>query len=80
MLDKYGRLIDDSRDYTIWQELELVFKRDKEFAPLDRAEEKCWQQCGTHVNRTESAGSASLSGPQRDERAKRPRTEVVGEM
>ncbi len=49
MLDKYGRLIDDSRDYTICQELELVFKRDKEFAPLDRAEEKCWQQCGTHV-------------------------------
>ena len=29
MLDKYGRLIDDSRDYIIWQALELVFKRDK---------------------------------------------------
>jgi hypothetical protein len=32
MLDKYGRFIDDSRDYVISQALELVFKRDKEFA------------------------------------------------
>ena len=31
-LDKYGRFIDDSRDYIISQALELVFKRDKEFA------------------------------------------------
>ena len=31
MLDKYGRFIDDSRDYIISQALELVFKRDKEF-------------------------------------------------
>ncbi len=28
MLDKYGRFIDDSRDYIISQALELVFKRD----------------------------------------------------
>jgi hypothetical protein len=33
-LDKYGRFIDDSRDYIISQALELVFKRDKEFCPL----------------------------------------------
>ena len=32
MLDKYGRFIDDSRDYIISQALELVFKRDREFA------------------------------------------------
>jgi hypothetical protein len=32
MLDSYGRFIDDSWDYIISQALELVFKRDKEFA------------------------------------------------
>ena len=32
MLDSYGRFIDDSRDYIISQALELVFKRDEEFA------------------------------------------------
>ena len=31
MLDSYGRFI-DSRDYIISQALELVFKRDQEFA------------------------------------------------
>ena len=32
MLDTHGRFIDDSRDYIISQALELVFKRDEEFA------------------------------------------------
>lgn len=32
MLDNYGRFIDDSREYIISQALDLVFKRDKEFA------------------------------------------------
>ena len=32
MLDKFGRFIDDSRDYIISQASELVFKRDKDFA------------------------------------------------
>jgi len=31
MLYKYGRFINDSRDYIISQALELIFKRDKEF-------------------------------------------------
>ena len=31
MLDRYGRFIDDSREYIITQALELVFKKDKEF-------------------------------------------------
>ncbi len=31
VLDSYGRVIDDSRDYIISQALEQVFKRDKEF-------------------------------------------------
>jgi len=79
MLDRYGRFIDDSRDYIISQALELVFKRDKEFArwvELDR-------NAGSSAERTtrnESASSAPPSGPQRDERGKRTRTEVLGEM
>jgi len=32
MLDRYGRFIDDSREYIISQALDLVFKKDKEFA------------------------------------------------
>ena len=39
MLDKYGRFIDDSRDYIIREALELVFKRDKEFARWVEQEE-----------------------------------------
>ena len=80
MLDKYGRFIDDSRDYIISQALELVFKRDKEFARWIEQGRNAGSNVERTLNRTESAGSASLSGPQRDERAKRPRTEVVGEM
>ena len=80
MLDKYGRFIDDSRDYIISQALELVFKRDKEFARWIEQESNAGSNVERTLTRTESAGSASPSGPQRDERAKHPRTEVVGEM
>ena len=80
MLDKYGRFIDDSRDYIISQALELVFKRDKEFARWVEQERNAGSNAERTLTRTESAGSASLSGPQRDERGKRPRAEVVGEM
>ena len=80
MLDKYGRFIDDSRDYIISQALELVFKRDKEFARWLEQREMLTAMRKRIVTRTESAGSASLSGPQRDERGKHPRPEAVGEM
>jgi hypothetical protein len=80
MLDKYGRFIDDSRDYIISQALELVLKRDKEFARWIEQEGNAGSNVERTLTRTESAGSASPSGPQRDERGKRPRTEVVGEM
>ena len=80
MLDKYGRFIDDSRDYIISQALELVFKRDKEFARWVEQEKNAGSNAERTLTRTESAASASLSGPQRDEKAKRPRTEVMGEM
>ena len=79
-LDKYGRFIDDSRDYIISQALELVFKRDKEFARWIEQERNASSNVERTLTRTESAGSASISGPQRNEREKRPRAEVVGEM
>ena len=80
MLDKYGRFIDDSRDYIISQALELVFKRDKEFARWVELDRNAGSSAERILTRTESAGSASPSGPQRDERGKRPRAEAVGEM
>ena len=80
MLDKYGRFIDDSRDYIISQALELVFKRDKEFARWFEQERNAGSSADRTLTRTESACSASPSGPQRDGRGKRPRTEVVGEI
>ncbi len=80
MLDKYGRFIDDSRDYIISQALELVFKRDKEFARWVEQNRNAGSNAERTITRTESAGSASLPGPQRDEREERPRTEVVDEM
>jgi hypothetical protein len=76
MLDKYGRFIDDSRDYIISQALELVFKRDKEFARWIEQERNASSNVERTLTRTESAGSASLSGPQRDEREKCPRPEL----
>jgi hypothetical protein len=77
---EYGRFIDDSRDYIISQALELVFKRDKEFARWVELDRNAGSSAERTLTRIESAGSASPSGPQRDERGKRPRTEVVGEM
>ena len=41
MLDKYGRFIDDSRDYIISQALELVFKTGQRIWTLGGAGEKC---------------------------------------
>ncbi len=80
MLDKYGQFIDDSGDYIISQALELVFKRDKEFARRVEQGRNARSNAERTITRTESASSASFSGPQRDERGKRPRAEVVGEM
>ena len=79
MLDKYGRFIDDSRDYIISQALELVFKRDKEFARWVEQERNAGSNGEGVVTRTEPAGSAAHSGPQGDEREKRPRAQAVGE-
>jgi hypothetical protein len=80
MLDKYGRFIDDSRDYIISQALELVFKRDKEFGRWLEQQRSANRDAESIVTRTESAGSASLSGPQRGGSGKHPRGEAVGEM
>ena len=80
MLDKCGRFIDDSRDYIISQALELVFKRNKEFARWVEQERNAESNAERTITHTESAGSASPSGPQRDETGKRSCAEVVGEM
>ena len=45
-LDKYARFIDYSRDYIISQALELVFKRDKEFARWVELDRNAGEQCG----------------------------------
>jgi hypothetical protein len=80
MLDSYGRFIDDSRDYIISQALELVFKRDKEFGRWFQQQRNPNRHAERIVTRTESAGSAPLSGPQRGEGKKHPLGEAVGEM
>jgi hypothetical protein len=80
MPDKYGRFIDESRDYIISQGLELVFKRNKEFARWVEQERNADSNAAGTITRTESAASASPSGPQRDETGKRLRAEVLGEM
>ena len=81
MLDIYGRdSFDDSRDYIISQALELVFKRDKEFGRWLEQQRNANRDAERIVTQTESAGSASLSGPHREGRGKHPRGEAVGEM
>ena len=56
MLDKYGRFIDDSRDYIISQALELVFNRDKEFARWVEQDRNAGSNAEHTITRTESAG------------------------
>jgi len=80
MLDSYGRFIDDSRDYIISQALELVFKRDKEFARWVEQQRNANNNAERMVSRTDSAGLAPQPGPQREERDKRHRAETAGEM
>ena len=57
MLDKYGRFIDDSRDYIISQALELVFKRDKEFGR--------WLEQQRNANRDAESITSRLPGSDR---------------
>ena len=80
MLDSYGRFIDDSRDYIISQALERVFKTDKEFARWLEHQRNANSDAQCIVTRTESASSASPSGPRHEERGKHSRGEVAGEM
>lgn len=66
MLNSYGRFINDSRDYIISQALEVVFKKDKEFAYwLEQQRE------GAEDNAKSMAGhdevSVAQGGPQVEE-------------
>jgi hypothetical protein len=80
MLHSYGRFIDDSRDYIISQALELVFKRDKEFARWVEQQRNANNNAERMVSRTDSAGIAPQAGPQREERGKRHRAEIAGQV
>jgi len=80
LLDSYGRFIDDSRDYIISQALELVFKRDKEFARWVEQQGNANNNAERMVSRTDSAGLAPQPGAHREQRGKHPRPEAAGEM
>jgi hypothetical protein len=77
MLDSYGRFIDDSREYIISQALDLVFKRDKEFARWLEHEADATK----HAQRsaTDSAHASPLATSKRNEEVmvKRPRPDIA---
>ena len=79
LLDKYGRFIDDSRDYIISQALELVFKRYKEFVRWVEQQKNANNNAERMVSRGDSAGLAPLQAAYRKERGKHPRVEPAGE-
>jgi hypothetical protein len=68
-----GRFIDDSRDYIVSQALGWYSNGTKNFARWVEQERNAGNNVECTLTRTESPGSASFSGPQRDERGKRPR-------
>ena len=80
VLDSHGRFIDDRRDYIISQALELVFKRDKEFARWGEQKRDVNSNAERMVIRADSAGSAQPFGPQRGREEKRPRAEALAEI
>jgi hypothetical protein len=80
LLDSYGRFIDDTRDYIISQALELVFKRDKEFARWAQQERNDNHHAEPTVRRTDSAGLTALRGPQREERGKRHPAQAAAQV
>lgn len=80
MLNSYGRFIDDSRDYIISQALELVFKKDHEFARwLDQRTGDAGSTTDA-TGRPDGASPVDRPGPQGEERAKRQRHQPVVEM
>ncbi len=80
MLNSYGRFIDDSRDYIISQALELVFKKDHEFARW-LEQRTADVETTTHGSvRPDGNSSVDPSGPQVEERAKRQRQQPLVEM
>ena len=77
MLDRYGRFIDDSREYIISQALDLVFKKDKEFAR--------WLEQQAESENMSNAWVVAMARrlpflswrPQGEERGKRSREEAL---
>ncbi len=66
LLDSYARFIDDSRDYIISQALELVFKRDREFARWVEGERNGNNDAERTLSHAASPGLMPQPGPQRE--------------
>src|SRR5258708_3405633 len=77
MLDSYGRFINDSRDYIISQALDLVFKRDKDFGRWLQQQKSANSAAERTPTRDVAVGPVLPSGPQAEERGKRPGAERV---
>jgi len=77
MLDSYGRFIDDSREYIISQALDLVFKKDKEFARWLEQQADSEKHVERRGGRNGSSPAIVELGPQGEERGKCPREEAL---
>ena len=77
MLDRYGRFIDDSREYIISQALDLVFKKDKEFARWLEEQAGSTNHGEPIASGNGPANTLVETGPREEEREKRLRSEAV---
>jgi hypothetical protein len=77
MLDSYGRFVDDSRECIISQALDLVFKKDKEFARWLEQQADSEKHVERMGSRNGSATAIVEPGPQGQERGKRHRAEAL---
>ena len=77
MLDSYGRFIDDSREYIISQALDLVFKRDKEFARWLEHEGDETKHALRSTNGSGVSNPIAESKRNEEVMAKRPRLDIA---
>jgi hypothetical protein len=80
MLKSYGRFIDDSRDYIISQALELVFKKDLEFARWLEQRTGDTGSTAEAIGRPCGASPVDRPGAQGEARERRQRQQPVVEM
>ncbi len=77
MLDSYARFIDDSRTYIITQALDLVFKKDRQFAQWPEQQAGSIKHGEPTANRNGPANTFLDAGPQEEVTGKRLRSEAV---